>query len=92
MKARERVRRRTPYSGDEELAAVGVEPAVGHGEETRFIVLELEVLVREGLGAVDGGAARAVAVEEITALDHEVGDLGVFDSGDWASSGRERET
>ncbi len=34
-----------------------------------------EVLIREGLGAVDTGRARAVAVEEVAALTHEAGDL-----------------
>jgi len=38
-------------------------------------VLEGEVLVCEGLGAVDAGAARAVAVEEVATLAHEVFDL-----------------
>jgi hypothetical protein len=47
-------------------------------------VLEDEVLVGEALGAVDAGGARAVAVEEVAALAHEVADLG-------ASSVRVRE-
>lgn len=38
-------------------------------------MLEGEVLVREGFGAVDGCAAGAVAVEEVAALDHETFDL-----------------
>lgn len=38
-------------------------------------MLQGEVLVGKGLGAVDTGAARAVAVEEVAALAHEVGDL-----------------
>ena len=46
-----------------------------HAQKARGVVLELEALVREGLGAVDGGAAGAVAVEEVAALDHEVFDL-----------------
>lgn len=37
---------------DEELGAVGVLSSVGHGHETLFGVLELEVLVRE-LSTVD---------------------------------------
>ena len=36
-----------------------------------------EILVGEGLRAVDGGAACAVAVEEVAALDHEVFDYAV---------------
>jgi len=38
-------------------------------------VAEGEVLVGEGAGAVDAGAAGAVAVQEVAALDHEVFDL-----------------
>ena len=34
-------------SGDEELRAVGVLASVGHGEEARLGVLQLEVLVCE---------------------------------------------
>ena len=32
-------------SGDEELGSVGVLPGVGHREETRLGVLQLEVLI-----------------------------------------------
>jgi hypothetical protein len=32
-------------SGDEELGSVGVLSGVGHGEETRLGVLQLEVLI-----------------------------------------------
>jgi hypothetical protein len=48
----------------------------GHGEEPGFGVLQREVLVGEGLGAVDAGRAGAVAIEEVAALAHEVADLG----------------
>lgn len=34
-----------------------------------------EVLVGEGFGAVDAGAACSVAVDDVAALDHEVFDL-----------------
>lgn len=47
----------------------------GHTQDTGTIMFEGEVLVGEGFGAVDGGAACSVAVEEITALAHEVFDL-----------------
>ena len=59
--------------GDEELAAVGVLASVGHGEDSGACVTELEVLISK-LGAIDGLAASAVAICEITTLDHEVGD------------------
>ena len=48
----------------------------GHGEEPGFSVLQREVLIGEGLGAVDAGRAGAVAVEEVAALAHEVANLG----------------
>jgi len=57
----------------EELAAVGVGAGVGHGQDARAGVLQLEVLVLE-LHAVDGLAARAVPGGEVAALAHEVGD------------------
>lgn len=38
-------------------------------------MLEREVLVCEALGAVDAGRARTVAVQEVTALTHELGNL-----------------
>lgn len=57
--------------GDEELGAVGVGTAVGHGEEAGLGVTEVEVLISK-LVAVDGLAASAVAAGEVTTLDHEV--------------------
>ena len=51
---------------DEELGAVGVGSGVGHGEDAGAGVLEAEVLVLE-LVAVDGLAAGAVVVGEVTA-------------------------
>lgn len=41
-------------------------------------MLEGEILVGERFGAVDCGAAGAVAVEEVSALDHEAFDLSCF--------------
>lgn len=35
-------------------------------------MLEGEVLVGKGFGAVDAGGARAVTVEEVAGLEHEV--------------------
>ena len=46
-----------------------------HAQQPRRIMLQLEILVRESLGAVNAGTARAVAVEEISTLDHEFSNL-----------------
>lgn len=50
--------------GQEELAAVGVLAGVGHGQDTRASVGQLEVLVRKLL-AIDALAARAVMASEV---------------------------
>ncbi len=42
------------------------------GAELAEVLGRLGDDVGEGLGAVDAGGARAVAVEEVAALDHEV--------------------
>ena len=47
----------------------------GHTKQPRNIMLQLEILVRKSLGAVDTRAPCAVAVEEISALNHEILDL-----------------
>jgi len=60
-------------SGNEELRAVGVRAGVGHGQESRAGVLDLEVLIGKLL-AVDGLATGAVATGEVTTLEHELGD------------------
>lgn len=59
--------------GDEELASVGVGSGVGHGQNARLGVLQLEVLVLESR-SVDGLSTSAVVVGEVTSLAHEVGD------------------
>mmetsp|Transcript_52072 Transcript_52072/g.117299 ORF Transcript_52072/g.117299 Transcript_52072/m.117299 type:complete len:221 (-) Transcript_52072:28-690(-) len=56
---------------DEELAAVGVGAAVGHGEQAGLVVLEDEVLVGEPLPE-DAQTACAVALHEVASLNHEV--------------------
>jgi len=55
----------------EELAAVGVGPGVGHREDSGSGVLQLEVLVLKFV-SVDGLSAGAVVVGEVTALAHEL--------------------
>lgn len=69
------IQERGRRTGDEELTAVGVGPGVGHGQETRGGVLVRERLVRERRVVVDGRRPRAVRVEEVAALRHEVLDL-----------------
>eukprot|EP00242_Pyramimonas_sp_CCMP2087_P013606 CAMPEP_0198198736 /NCGR_PEP_ID=MMETSP1445-20131203/2145_1 /TAXON_ID=36898 /ORGANISM="Pyramimonas sp., Strain CCMP2087" /LENGTH=219 /DNA_ID=CAMNT_0043868369 /DNA_START=142 /DNA_END=801 /DNA_ORIENTATION=- len=57
----------------EKLTPVRVRPTVGHGEETWASVLGGEILVRK-LGSIDGCAARAIALQEVPALDHKIFD------------------
>jgi hypothetical protein len=64
---------RSDDGGDEELRAVGVGTSIGHGQQTRLGVLQVEVLILELL-AVDGLTTGAVAAGEVTSLKHEVGD------------------
>jgi len=59
--------------GDEELRSVGVRAGIGHGQIHGSLMLELEVLIGKLL-PVNRLAAAAVAVGEVAALDHEVGD------------------
>jgi len=56
--------------GDEELRSIGILSCIGHTEKTNLGVLELEVLIWELL-AIDGLSTSAIALCEITALDHE---------------------
>lgn len=46
-----------------------------HGQQPFRIVLQREVLVREALGAIDAHGTRAVAMQKIAALAHELGYL-----------------
>jgi hypothetical protein len=61
------VEERRGDGAEEKLGPVGVGARVGHGEDAGSGVGEGEVLVGEG-PAVDGLAARAVVVGEVTAL------------------------
>ncbi len=58
---------------DEELGSVGVGSSIGHGQETRTIVLQLEVLISK-LGSIDGLATSSVSSGKVTTLAHELGD------------------
>lgn len=60
------------YGGDEKLTSIGIGPAVSHAEQARSIMLQVEVLVGELVGAIDGGRAGAVAIDEVATLTHEV--------------------
>mmetsp|Transcript_2280 Transcript_2280/g.5694 ORF Transcript_2280/g.5694 Transcript_2280/m.5694 type:complete len:252 (+) Transcript_2280:25-780(+) len=70
------IQMRGGHGAEEELRPVGVRPAIRHGEDAGGRVLVLESLIPE-LVAVDGLAARAVALGEVTALAHEAGDHAV---------------
>jgi len=61
------------YGGQEELGAVGVGASISHGQVSGSGVLQLEVLITELL-TIDGFAASAVVVGEVSSLTHEVGD------------------
>ena len=63
-------------STNKELGPIGVGTSIGHAEDARASVLELEILVLE-LVPVDGLAAGAVVVGEVPTLAHEVGDHAV---------------
>jgi hypothetical protein len=56
--------------GDEKLGSVGVPASVGHGEESRLVVLQNEVLVRE-FEAVDGLSAGTVSSGEVSSLEYD---------------------
>lgn len=60
------------YGGDKELGAVGVGSSVGHGQQSRLGVLELEVFIGK-LVAVDGLSTGTVSVGKVTTLQHKVG-------------------
>ena len=55
---------------DEELRTVRVGSAVGHRQQTRAVVLQVEVLIRETL-TVDRLASHSVSHREVASLDVE---------------------
>ena len=61
---------------EEELTAVRVGAAVGHGQQAGSPVLQKKVFVGEVV-AVYGDSSRPVAIDKITSLYHEVFDYPV---------------
>lgn len=55
---------------DEELRTVRVGSAVGHRQQTRAVVLQVEVLIRETL-TVDRLASHSVSHRKVASLDVE---------------------
>jgi hypothetical protein len=49
--------------------------AYSHGEQTRFVVLQNEVLVVERLQPIDTCRSRAISIQEVTSLAHKIFDL-----------------
>ena len=58
---------------DEELRTIRVGSLVGHREQKRRVVLQVEVLVRKH-PSIDALPALAIAFREVSGLDHEVFD------------------
>lgn len=46
-----------------------------HAQQSRHIMLQLEILIGKRLGAIDTSTPRAIPVQEIPSLDHEILDL-----------------
>lgn len=62
------------FSGaNEELGAVGVGSSIGHGQDTRSSVLQLEVLISK-LQSIDRLPSSPIVVSEIPTLAHELRD------------------
>lgn len=66
------IQKRRRSRRDKELAAVGILAGIGHAQDAGGVVLAGKVLVGEAGAAVDRGAAGAVAVQKVAALDHKV--------------------
>ena len=60
------------------MAPIRIFPTVGHGEQTRLIMLQLKVLICKCGTSVDGHAPRAVGVHKVTTLNHDMKSLSYF--------------
>ena len=58
--------RRRKYSGDEELRTIGVGTSVGHGQHTRLVVADTEVLIGKSI-AVNGFTSITVEILSVNA-------------------------
>lgn len=65
---------------NEKLTAIGILAAIGHGQQTRRVMLQGEVLIRECSTAVDAQHPGTIAVDEVAALYHEIFDHSMEDS------------
>ena len=54
------------YQCDEELRSISILACIRHAHASRTVMLQSEVLVWKGLGAVDADLAGTIAMEEIT--------------------------
>ena len=63
------IKPRSGHSCDEELRSVSVRSSVGHAEHASSQMLQLEGLNGE-FPAIGGLASSAIAVGEVTTLDH----------------------
>lgn len=57
------------------LPRARLETTHSHAQESRSIMLDVEILVRKCLCTVDSGASSPIAVEEVSSLYHKVSNL-----------------
>jgi len=69
------IQMRRSSSENEELRTICVGTGISHAQQSGMGMTQFEVLVVEGVAPEDTGAACAVTVEKVAALDHEVRDL-----------------
>lgn len=70
------VEARVSLNRDKELTAIGIQSSeVSHAEPSGPIMSEDEILVFEMLRLIDSSRSRAIAFNEVTALEHKPFDL-----------------